>query len=136
MLRGSYLTLVWSIIWWMNVLWLTCSTRWPLITLRNMILLYRNSHFEVLDLENLNTRLWNNGIFPQCFHWIQPIQGQKIIVIKRAQTFNLLCKRSGCYHRTSKTYVWNRIFTLSPIHVSAIYQIPWIYWIQWKFCSI
>ena len=35
-------------------------------------------------------------------------------------------KRPGCYHSTSKTQVEERILKLSPIHASAIYQIPWI----------
>ena len=50
---------------------------------------------------------------------------------KRARTCCLLCKRPGCYHSTSKTHVRDRIFKLSPIHASVIYQIPWIPWIQW-----
>ena len=52
---------------------------------------------------------------------------------KKAWTCHLLCKRPGCYHSTSKTHVRDRIFKLSPIHTSVIYQIRWI---QWKFCSI
>ena len=43
---------------------------------------------------------------------------------KRALTCYLLCKRPGGYHSTSKTHVRNRIFKLSPIHTSVIYQIP------------
>ena len=52
---------------------------------------------------------------------------------KRTQTCHLLCKRPGCYHSASKIHVRDRIFKLSPIHASLIYQI---HWIQWKFCSI
>ena len=33
--------------------------------------------------------------------------------------------------RHSKTQVPERIFKLSPIHASVIYQIPWIRWIHW-----
>ena len=40
---------------------------------------------------------------------------------KRVQTCSLLCKRSGCYHSTSKTQVRDKIFKLSPIHASLIY---------------
>ena len=43
---------------------------------------------------------------------------------------HLLCKRPTCYHSASKTLVAERIFKLSPIHVSVIYQIPWIHWIS------
>ena len=63
----------------------------------------------------------------------------KIFVIKRAQTCRFLHGRRGCCHGTDKTHVRDRIFKLSPIHASVIYQIPWnqwIQWIQWKFCSI
>ena len=43
---------------------------------------------------------------------------------KRTWTCPLLWKRPGCYHSTSKTHVRDRIFKLSPIHVSVIYEIP------------
>ena len=36
--------------------------------------------------------------------------------------------RPGCYHSTSKTQVRDRIFKLTLIHASVIYQIPWIHW--------
>ena len=63
----------------------------------------------------------------------------ELFVIKRAQTCHLLFKKPGCYHSISKTHIRDRIFKLNPIHVSVIYQIPWIWWIysiQWKFSSI
>ena len=41
------------------------------------------------------------------------------------------CVRPGCCHSASKTHVRDRIFKLSPIHASVIYQIPWIRWIRW-----
>ena len=47
---------------------------------------------------------------------------------KRALTCNILWKRPGCYHSTSKTHETG---SLSPIHTSVIYQIQWIRWIQW-----
>ena len=50
---------------------------------------------------------------------------------KRVWTHNLLCQRQGCYHSASKTHVRDRIFKLTPIHASVIYQIPWIRWIHW-----
>ena len=43
---------------------------------------------------------------------------------------HLLCKRQGCYHSASKTHVTDRIFKLSPVHASMIYQICWIQWIS------
>ena len=61
-----------------------------------------------------------NWVFPKCFHWI---------------CWQNICHRAtfwpGCYNSTSKTHVRDRIFKLSPIHASVIYQIPWIRWIQW-----
>ena len=45
---------------------------------------------------------------------------------------HLLCEKPECYHSTSKTHVRDRIFKLSSIHASVIYQIPWIRWIQWN----
>ena len=68
----------------------------------------------------------HKGILPKCFYWIQQIQWQKYIVIKRAWTCNLLCRRQECYHSSSKTHVRDRIFQLSPIDASVIYQITWI----------
>ena len=45
-------------------------------------------------------------------------------------TCHLLCKSPRCYHSASKTRVAERIFKLSPIYASVIYQIPWICWIS------
>ena len=47
-----------------------------------------------------------------------------MFVIKRARTCYLLCKTPGYYHSTSKTHMNDRIFKLSPIRASVIYQIP------------
>ena len=47
------------------------------------------------------------------------------------QTCHLLCKRPRCYYSTSKTQVADRIFELSLIHASVIYQIPGIFLIHW-----
>ena len=55
---------------------------------------------------------------------------------KRAWTCHpaiLLCKRPWCFDSTSKTYVRHRIFKLSPIYASLIYQISWIQWIPVPF---
>ena len=46
----------------------------------------------------------------------------KIFVIEKVQTCHLLCKKLGCYHSTSKTRVTDRIFKLSPMYASMIYQ--------------
>ena len=73
----------------------------------------------------------NNWVFPKCFHWIRWIQWQKILYFKKIiQSCHLLCKRPICYHSTNKTHVAERIFKLSPIHASVIYQIDWIHWIS------
>ena len=55
-----------------------------------------------------------------------------IFVIKRSRT---CYKRLGCYYNARKTQMRNRIVELSPIHVSVIYQILWIHWIQRKFSA-
>ena len=55
---------------------------------------------------------------------------------KRARTCHLLWERPGYYHSISKTHMRDRIFKLSPIYSSVIYQITWIHWIEWQFCSI
>ena len=79
----------------------------------------------------------NIRVFPNCFHWIAEFSDKNIFHnSKRTRTCHLLCKRPWGYHSTSKTHVKDRIFKLSPIHGSVIYQIPWIRWIHWKFCSI
>ena len=47
--------------------------------------------------------------------------------------WSVLCKRQRYYHNTNKTQVAKRIFELSPIHASVIYQIHWIHWISDRF---
>ena len=42
---------------------------------------------------------------------------------KRVRTRHLLCERPGSYRSASKTQVRDRIFKLTPIHASVIYQI-------------
>ena len=46
---------------------------------------------------------------------------------------HLLCKRPGWYHCSSKIYVRDWVFKLSPIYASLIHQIPWFYWIPAPF---
>ena len=76
-----------------------------------------------------------NWVFPKCFHYIRWIQWQKCVSLhskgSNLPSSHLLGKRPKCYHSTNKTHVRDRIFKLSPIHASVIYQIPWICWIQW-----
>ena len=57
----------------------------------------------------------------------------KILFVRKIiRTCHLLCKRLRCYHNASKkTQVGERIFKLSPIHASVIYQIPCVHWIHW-----
>ena len=52
---------------------------------------------------------------------------------KTAWTCHLLCKRPGCHHSASKTHVRDKVFKLTPIHASVIYQIRWIQWIPLPF---
>ena len=65
----------------------------------------------------------------QSFPWIQ---WQEILLFKKIiWTCHLLWKRPRCYHSARKTQVAKRIFKLSPIHGSGIYQILWMCWIHW-----
>ena len=43
---------------------------------------------------------------------------------------HLLCKRPRCHDSANKTHVAEKIFKLSSIHASVIYQIRWIHWIS------
>ena len=64
----------------------------------------------------------NSGIFLKCFSLNSTKLGdKKIYVIKRTRTCHLLCKRPACNHSTRKTHIRDRIFKLSPIHISGIY---------------
>ena len=80
-----------------------------------------------ISQRGLHQPVW---VFPNWFHWIRWIQWQS----KRARTYHpaTSCVRDqDAYHSTNKTHVRDRIFTLSLIHASVIYQFPWIRWIQW-----
>ena len=98
----------------------------------------------IVNLKNTSgcVHIWMscNGVFPECFTEFAEFSEKNIChYSKRARTCHLLCKRQGCYHSTNKTHVGDRIFKLSLIHASVIYQIPWIgriHWNQCKFCSI
>ena len=43
----------------------------------------------------------------------------------------LLCEKRVSYLWTTKTQLSVRIFKMTPIHASVIYQIGLIYWIHW-----
>ena len=56
----------------------------------------------------------------------------KILYFKKIIRISyLMCKRPRCYHSASKTQVAERIFKLTPVHATVIYQILWIRWIPW-----
>ena len=46
------------------------------------------------------------------------------------QTCHVLCKGPRCYDSASKTHAGERIFELTAIHASLIYQILRICWIH------
>ena len=77
-----------------------------------------------------------NEVFPKCF---TEFSHKNIChYSRRTQTGHpaTSCARD---QNARKTHLRDRIFKLSPIHASVIYQFPWIrliHWIQWKFCSI
>ena len=52
------------------------------------------------------------------------IQGEIILVIKRAQTCHLLCKRPGCYHSTSKIHVRDTIFNWGQFILQRFIRFP------------
>ena len=54
-----------------------------------------------------------------------------VITVKRLKATTCCVRDQASYHNASKTHVRDRIFKLSPIHASVIYQIPWIRWIHW-----
>ena len=67
------------------------------------------------------------GVFPMCFYWIHRIQWPQKSIIERnccIRTCYLLCKTQRCYHSARRAHVAERIFRLTPIHASAIYQNP------------
>ena len=65
------------------------------------------------------------GVFPKCFTEFAEFRDKNIChYSKRARTCHFLCERPGCCHSASETCVRDRIFKLSPIHASVIYQIP------------
>ena len=54
-------------------------------------------------------------------------------------TQDLPCKRQRLYHSATEPQATEQILILNLIHASVISQIlwiPWIHWIQRKFCSI
>ena len=57
---------------------------------------------------------------------------------KRARTCHTAtsCVRDQEATTVPARHMWETgSWDLSPIDASVIYQIPWIHWIQWKFCS-
>ena len=111
------------------------ATRWN----DRMVLLISECFFKIKCILNTDTDSndWNIGVFPKCFTAFPEFSDKNIChYSKRAWTYHLLCKRLGYYRSASKTHVRDSVFKLSPIHASAICQIPWICWIQQKFCSI
>ena len=128
--------------------WFASSHR---VGLNSWRLLCKYDYIEVLCITfclryNFN-RHWFFNLFifspePNCFIAAEIVMWRSPSVrnpFSRTRTCHLLCKRPGCHHSTSKTHVRDRIFKLSPIHASVIYQIHWIpriHWIQWKFCFI
>ena len=79
-------------------------------------------------------KLNKNWVFPKCFPEFAELGDKNICHhSKRAWTYHLLCKRSGCCHSGSVTHVTDIIFKKTPILTSVIYQIPRIHWIFVQF---
>ena len=78
----------------------------------------------------MNIFSWGPASYFKAFEF--SLNVPKNIVFKNIiRTCLLLCKRLRCNHSINKTQVEERIFKLSQIHVSVIYQISWISWIHW-----
>ena len=74
---------------------------------------------------NLHIKRKKQWSFPQMFSLNSANSVTKNVELKGLLYSNLL---SLCQEDTGN----RKPFELSLIHLSAIYQIPWIYWIQWK----
>ena len=69
-------------------------------------------------------------VFPKCVTYFSEFSDKKIVItvkrLKPASEPLLVWETNMLPHSTSKTHVRDGIFKLSPIHVSVIYQFPWI----------
>ena len=70
--------------------------------------------------------------FSKSFYWIQQIQWQKYFSIKGLKPVTFFVRDQDATTVPARR-MWDRIFKLTPINASVIYQIRWIHW---KFCSI
>ena len=105
----------------------------PVLLVKNVAILnLRIFSLVVLFTSRTQTKLLLNWDFPKGFHWITWIQWQNIYHYSwRVQTCYSLHYKPGYYHSESKKYVRDRIFKLTPIYGSVIYQIPCICVIHW-----
>ena len=87
-----------------------------LVCLTQAKLVFRTTHFGVL--------IW---LFPKCFHW-NSVTKIFVITVKGAQTCH---PAMSCVRDQDERHLRDKIFKLSPIHASMIYEILWICWIQW-----
>ena len=74
--------------------------------------------------------------FLKFFHWIRWIHKFFVITAKGFKPAIPCVRDQGANHAnhsTNKTHVRDKIFKLTPIHASVIYQILWIYWISIPF---
>ena len=111
-------------------IWRTWS---PVLLGKNVAILnWRIFSLVVLFTSRTHTKLVLNWDLPKGFHWVGWIEWQNIChYSKRVQTCYSLHYKPGCYHSESKTYVRDRIFKLTRIYGSVIYQIPCICVLHW-----
>ena len=67
----------------------------------------------------------NSGVFPKWFQWIQKIF---VITVKGLEPATSCIRDQDATTAPATHVCGDRIFKLTPIHASAIYQIPWIHW--------
>ena len=107
---------------------ITIKQHWKARTMMKMGPLSNEVNYQKVIIKEKEDYFLSLGLqwsFSYMFHWIQRIRDKNICHYnKRARTCHLLCKKPGCYHSTSKTHVRDRIFNMSPIHASVIYQKP------------
>ena len=76
----------------------------------------------------MNTK-WYNLVFTEFTDFSDQIK-------RIYRTYNVLCSSRMAYHTDTKSQIKDKIFELTPIYTSVIYQTCWIQGIKWRFVSI
>ena len=90
----------------------------------------------ILGMEgNLTIQTASMDFFPNVFIEFAEFSDKIFVITVKGLKLATSCVRDQDA-TTVPAHVRDRIFKLNPIHALVIYQILWICWIQWKFCSI